>query len=265
MHALNNMTYPDPIQKHLSDHTTSGENHRTSSQSQIYLYQKQNAPDLFLKINIGDTDAPLIREKEAMDWLHNKLPVPRVVAYHEEGDTTYLITERLVGISSHLEPYRHNHETTFRILAEGLNAIHTVPLSGCPLPKFTIDDLIQQAEHNIQTGEVTTDSLKKRGDSRTAQEARNQVHALRPKTENLTFTHGDYCSPNILIHNNKLSGFIDWGSAGLGDPHRDLASAHYSIRRNLGPEWVNPFLDHYGRDKIDEKTLAFFNAIYELA
>ena len=259
------MTHPDPIQKHLSDYTTSGENHRTSSQSHIYLYQKSNAPDLFLKINTGDTDAPLIREKETMEWLHNKLPVPRVVAYHEEGDTTYLITERLVGIPSHDQPYRHDQQTTFRILADGLSAIHNVPTDNCPLPRFTIEGLIQEAEHNIQTGIVTAQSLKERGDSRTPQEAFNQVCALRPKNQQFVFTHGDYCSPNILIHNNQLSGFIDWGSAGLGDPHRDLASAQYSIRRNLGQEWVEPFLDHYGRNKIDQNTLAFFNAIYELA
>ena len=50
----------------------------------------------------------------------------------------------------------------------------------------------------------------------------------------------------------------------MGDPHRDLVSAQYSIRRNLGEEWVNPFFDHYGREHINEDILAFYTAIYEL-
>ena len=94
------MTHPEPIQTHLSGYTTTGKNHRTSSQSQIYLYQKINAPDLFLKINIGHTDAPLILEKKAMTWLHGKLPVPRVIAYYKTGDTTYLLTKRISGTSA---------------------------------------------------------------------------------------------------------------------------------------------------------------------
>ena len=94
------MTHPESIQTHLSGYTTTGENHRTSSQSQIYLYQKPNTPDLFLKINIGHTDAPLILEKKAMNWLKGKLPVPRVIAYYETDETTYLLTERISGTSS---------------------------------------------------------------------------------------------------------------------------------------------------------------------
>jgi aminoglycoside phosphotransferase len=259
------MTHPDLIQTHLSGYTTSGENHRTSSQSQIYLYQKPDAPDLFLKINVGNTDAPLIREKEAMEWLQGKLPVPRVIAYHKTGNTTYLLTERLLGISSHSEPYKHTPETTICILAKGLRTIHNVSVIDCLLPKYTSDDLIQEAENNIQNGIVTAQSLQKRGDTRTPQKALAQVQSLHPKTAPLAFTHGDYCLPNIMIHNNKLSGFIDWGSAGLSDPHRDLVSAQYSIRRNLGEEWIDPFFDQYGRQHISEDTLGFFNAIYELA
>lgn len=258
------MTYPDLINKHLSGYTTSGENHRTSSQSHIYLYQKPNAPDLFLKINEGHTDAPLVLEKEAMDWLHNQLPVPRVVAYCQTDTTTYLLTERLLGTSSETEHHRQNPEQTIHILAQALRQIHAQPTTNCPLPTYPIDALIQEARYNVQTGIVTTQSLQKRGDKRTAQEALAQVEVLYPHTQNLAFTHGDYCLPNILIHNAQLSGIIDWGSAGLSDPHRDLVSAQYSIRRNLGPKWVPPFFDHYGRHTINENTLAFFTAIYEL-
>ncbi len=256
------MTHPHPIQIHLSDYTTTGINHRTSSQSQIYLYQKPNAPDLFLKINMGSTDAPLILEKEAMDWLQDKLPVPRVIAYCKKDETAYLLTQRIDGVSS--EQLQHNKENTVAILAKGLRSIHNTSIINCPLPQYTAQNLIQEAKKNVQKGIVTAQSLQARGDKRTPQEALDQVISLCPQTEHSTFTHGDYCLPNVMIRNNTLSGFIDWGSAGVGDPHRDLVSAQYSIRRNLGEEWLTPFFDHYGLDQINEKTLAFYRAIYEL-
>lgn len=257
------MTYPNTIQTHLSGYTTTGENHRTSSQSQIYHYQKPNAPDLFLKINTEDTDAPLILEKEAMAWLHNKLSVPRVIAYSESGDTAYLLTERILGIPSYTEPHRQNPETTVQILAQGLRDIHEISITNCPLPKYTADTLLDEAKHNVQSGQITAQSLQERGDLRSPQQALDQVIALHPQQENLTFTHGDYCLPNILIHNNQPN-FIDWGSSGIGNPHRDLTSAQYSIRRNFGEEWIAPFFDFYGSQHINEEILAFYTAIYEL-
>lgn len=257
------MTYPDAIQTHLTGYTTTGENHRTSSQSQIYHYQKTNAPDLFLKINIGDTDAPLILEKKAMDWLQGKLSVPRVIAYSESGDTTYLLTKRILGTPSYTEPHSQNPENTVHILAQGLRAMHQIPIADCPLPRYTADTFLNEAKHNVHSGVVTAQSLQERGDSRSPQQALDQVIELCPQEEYLTFTHGDYCLPNILIHNTH-PGFIDWGSSGIGDPHRDLTSAQYSIRRNFGEEWVAPFFDFYGHQHINEEILAFYTAIYEL-
>ncbi|MDA0709870.1 MAG: aminoglycoside 3'-phosphotransferase [bacterium] len=256
------MTHPAPIQIHLSKYTTSGENLRTSSQAQVYRYQKSQATDLFLKIHSGHTDVLLFREKEALDWLLGKLPVPRVVAYHETSEAAYLLTEALPGTSSESHPTPP--EATIRILAEGLRAIHAVTATDCPLPRTTADDLILRATQNVGSGRVTSQSLRARGDHRTPGEALHLIQSIRPKSERLALTHGDYCLPNVLIDHTMLSGFVDWGSAGPGDPHLDLASAQYSIKRNLGDPWVDLFYDLYGRHRIDDQALAFYVAIYEL-
>jgi len=253
------MNYPESIQRVLEGYVTSGENYRTSSEAEIYLFQKKGAPNLFFKIGSGDVDAPLVNEKNAMDWLDGVLQVPRVVAYDKVENKEYLITERILGLSSH--ELRVDKALTVRILAEGLRAIHAVDIDGCPFPDCCADALILNAEHNIAEGIVTAELLAEYNDSRTLDEALAEARSLTPKCEALVLTHGDYCLPNIMIDKGKLSGFIDWGSVGIGGRHRDFVAVEFSVRRNLGDEWVEPFFDAYGRDDYDEDVMAFYYAI----
>ena len=258
------MTFPEDIKQLLEGYETSGENHRTSSVAEIFLFEKSGSVDLFLKIQSGDVDAPLINEKRAMDWLDGKLPVPRVVGYCKEGEKEYLLTERIEGTSSYLEPHRSDPERTVRILVEGLKAIHAVDIEGCPFPRRCASVLVEEAERNVGEGVVTTEFLADNGDGRTVDEALAEIRALKPKEETMVFTHGDYCLPNIMIYEGELAGFIDWGSVGIGDRHRDFEAAKWSVHRNLGAEWVEPFFELYGSEYLDRDRLAFYEAIYNL-
>jgi len=39
------------------------------------------------------------------------------------------------------------------------------------------------------------------------------------------FVHGDLIPGNLLVHSGRLTGILDWGGAGYGDPAQDLAPA----------------------------------------
>lgn len=54
--------------------------------------------------------------------------------------------------------------------------------------------------------------------------------------------HGDFCLPNILVKNNKISGFIDTEATGLGDPWEDYAWCIWSYEYNLGTKEYTNFL-----------------------
>src|SRR5260370_25579397 len=47
--------------------------------------------------------------------------------------------------------------------------------------------------------------------------------------------HGDYCLPNVLVQKGELSGLVDVGGAGLGNPEDDLAAGVWRLRDNQGP------------------------------
>lgn len=57
-----------------------------------------------------------------------------------------------------------------------------------------------------------------------------------------TLIHGDFCLPNILVHNNKISGFIDVEAVAIDDEWIDFAWAIWSLEYNLGTNKYTPLL-----------------------
>ena len=74
--------------------------------------------------------------------------------------------------------------------------------------------------------------------------------------------HGDYCLPNIMLKDWKLSGFIDLINGGVGDRHIDVLWGIWTLKYNIGTaEYTDRFIDVYGRDLIDEEKLRCIAAI----
>lgn len=62
------------------------------------------------------------------------------------------------------------------------------------------------------------------------------------ESEGEIFVHGDLCLPNILVNNDEIVGFIDLGSAGVGDPWMDYAWCIWSFEYNLNSKEYTPKL-----------------------
>ena len=87
--------------------------------------------------------------------------------------------------------------------------------------------------------------------------------AIGPATP--VFVHGDLCLPNILVENGALSGIVDWGRAGFGDPFQDLALAVRSLTHNLGPsDWDRRLADACGLPELDPGRLGLWCDFDEL-
>jgi aminoglycoside phosphotransferase len=67
--------------------------------------------------------------------------------------------------------------------------------------------------------------------------------------------HGDYCLPNVLVSQGKLSGLIDVGGTGLGDPRQDLAAGVWTLQYNFGKGLARDFLDAYGAPAMTDEEI----------
>ena len=212
------------------------------SQATIYVLTHQTEPRLYLKIRNDQTNR-LYSEYQMLKWINQRIPTPEPLIYTKEKSTEYLLTTEIKGTPTYqVEP--SERETAVRILAETLRKIHRLDTSGC-LAKHSIEDWVK-----------------------TLREKKIDVSPLgdwRPE-ENLCFTHGDYCLPNIIVEKSRLSGVIDWDYAGLADPYVDLASCTWSLEYNYKEEadtLIPLFLETYGIE-IDEAKLGFYRRLYDL-
>ena len=65
------------------------------------------------------------------------------------------------------------------------------------------------------------------------------------------------------LENERVSGFIDWGRAGVADKYQDLALAIRSISSNFGKEYVHFFLVGYGIADLDESKVDYYQLMDE--
>ena len=83
----------------------------------------------------------------------------------------------------------------------------------------------------------------------------------RKLLRNEVLLHGDYCLPNIMLKDFKITSFIDVGNGGIGDRHVDLFWGAWTLWFNLKTDaYRDRFLDAYGRDLVDEERLRVISA-----
>lgn len=212
----------------------------------------------YLKVSPYNELEPLEYEVAVLKWLHGKLPVPEVRYYEKTQGREYLLMSEIEGVDCSNSVHHTNKEGVVRNLAAGLRQIHSLDISECPFDQ-TLTIKLEKARLKMERGLVDEDDFEPQYQGKTARELYELLLETKPADEDLVFTHGDYCLPNIILNNNKVSGFIDLGRAGVADRYRDLALAVRSILYNLGSEqWVDLFFECYGITDRDQTKIDFY-------
>ncbi len=226
--------------------------------TQVFRLQSAAAESLYLKILARDFERLLEQEKLRLEWLQGLLPVPQVRLFAEDEDKDYLLISEIAGVAASEDLYKRDTTAVIEQLATGLRMIHSLPFDGCPFD-WTLQRKVERARQRMVRGLIEESNFDEPGEP---SELFQKVVERLPVEEELVFTHGDYCLPNIILRDWKLGGFVDWGEAGIADRYQDIALLARSIAENFGSQWVPLVYEKYGIEP-DHAKLEFYMLLDE--
>nr|WP_230875121.1 phosphotransferase [Lysinibacillus cavernae] len=166
----------------------------------------------------------------------------------------YLEGETVRSALENEDNEENRHEIIFNF-GKVLSAIHSTPCPGELVTETVwIDDMLGQAEFNLKNYEVDGTS-----------ELLDELKKNKPKIIQQTLVHGDFTIDNVLVHNRKISGVIDWSSGALGDPRYDVALAVRPKPQAFETAKDKQiFYEGYGAKLLDKSDYNYFkNGLYE--
>lgn len=178
----------------------------------------------------------LDRERIRLEWIADRHPAPRVVAWGEDDVAQWFVTGSLPGQSAVSPEWQPRAREAMHAIATGLRTLHSIP----------IDDVPDEWAHDSWINR-TPESL-----------------GARPPVDEPVLVHGDACAPNTLIGpDGRWAGNVDFGDLGIGDRWADLAVASMSLGWNFGDGLEDEFFAAYGIEP-DAERIHYYRELWRL-
>lgn len=220
-----------------------------SPEARVYFIDKDEG--YYLKVAAAGT---LAREAQMTAYFHSKGLGAEVLQYRS-CDKDYFLTARVRGEDCVHEAYLGDPKRLCDLIATELRRLHEIDASDCPV-RDRMGEYVALAEKNYREDNYDKSFFPDSFGYRSGEEAYAVLQAGRGAFRNEVLLHGDYCLPNIMLDDWKLSAFIDVGNGGVGDRHVDLFWGIWTLGFNLKTyEYSDRFLDAYGRDKVNKDIL----------
>ena len=225
---------PDVIQKY-----TDGQKYTTTgvgmSGSEVRIYE-----EYVLKIQPRSDETD--NEFAVVNWLENRIPTPAIPVYHVQDNVAFTLMSKINGEMLCTGEKLAQPESVIKAVAQGIKMLWEVDTAGCPCIISKLDERLKAAEHNVLNGladiENTEPDTFGPGGFGNPEELLEWLKCNRPE-EDIVFTHGDFCLPNIFEKDGKISGFIDLGKMGPADRWQDVAIAIRSLEHNFNGKYTD--------------------------
>jgi aminoglycoside phosphotransferase len=232
----------------------------------VYRLRHASLEPLFLKcIEVSELES-LNRDAAVLRWLdRHAVRVPRVEAFVVQNDLEWLLTSTVPGRDASSAWSENDVGRVITALASGLKRLHALPIHDCPFDR-RLEVTRREAAARVQANAVDEDDFDERHLGSSAEALLDLLESSVPDREDLVFTHGDYCVPNVLIDSSFEVGFIDLGRAGIADRYQDLALMTRSLESDLNPQfngWSEVFLERYGITAPNRSKLEFYRLLDE--
>ena len=232
------------------------------SNASVFCLTASGQPRLFAKTElVCGALGELPDEAQRLRWLAAQgQPCPQVLDLASTHDRHWLLMTALPGHDLASSPGLPAGRIV-AIAATALRTLHGLDAATCPFDHRAAVR-IEYARLRMQAGLVDAEDFDDERMNQTPAQVFAALQQQRPAHEDLVVTHGDACLPNLLAADGRFSGFVDCGRLGVADRHQDLALAAWSVRYNLGADWVPAFFDAYA-GAIDPARVAFYRLLDE--
>lgn len=186
-------------------------------------------------------------EIRMLNWLQNRLPVPKVISFTQKDGYNYILMSKVKGLMLFDDEILKDPFNAAKLLADGIKMLWNIDITECPYNN-SLDNKLRLAKYRVQNNlvdelDIDFEYLMK-FNIQSTNELLEYLIKNKPK-EDKVLSHGDYCLPNILIKENEISGFIDLGRAGISDMWQDIALGVRSFIYNLKDEYKEVYIDEF--------------------
>jgi kanamycin kinase len=242
-------TFPAEIQTYMRDAVVTII--KNKARSSVYHIEKE-AYDIFLKVT---PIKQMQNEVRMTDYLYKYGVCPRVLHYSSDDKRDYLITDRITGSDAASDEYLTQPDRLTEIFAESLVNLHRVKDVDCPNING-LEEMVIRAEGNYRKGRAEKGILRFLGYTSIESAYEDMIYLYKNANEDKVVIHGDYCLPNLILHDFKMNGYVDVGYGGIGDSHYDIFWGLWSLQHNLkSNDYSHRFVQAYGKPIIDQDRL----------
>jgi aminoglycoside phosphotransferase (APT) family kinase protein len=220
-------------------------------------------------------DAPIVIKRmrgalysSVAEWEHkaltelagSELPIPQPIGIfvreHEGDREAWLCMSRLPGEPLQLvlerAPDLDARRRWYAALGEIAGRIHATPIPNAlrsDMPSTWFERVLRRTRR-------ATDTVR---------QLIARLDRDRPPDTPETLIHGDFTVDNVLVSGDEITGVIDWGGAGPGDPRYDVTLAlSPDADAPLPARAVTAFLEGYCAAPIPKSLRRFFEKTYSI-
>lgn len=244
---MNMADWPEALAEFIGDSAVF--DNSCSPEARVFFVDKDEG--YFLKTAGAGT---LQTEALMTDYMHSLQLSAEVLHYGSFKDRDWLLTRRIAGEDCTDPQYLADPKRLCDTTAGLLRALHETDAENCPVDRMR--SYAETVKNGFTGLHYEPDLFRGLWEFPSFEDAKRAAEEGLPLLQRDTLLHGDYCLPNIILNDWKLSGYIDLGNGGIGDRHIDVAWGIWTLNFNLGTtEYKDRFLDAYGRDRIEPGML----------
>lgn len=250
--------FPEIIQRYIRNMTCIKDT-LGCSEASVYCFTNY---DKILYLKVEKINIEFEHEQKIMKWLYERLPAPKIIAQCREQGYDYLLMTKAFGEMACSEKYLNNPEKLVSMLAEGIKMLQKIDISDCPF-ECSLKNKLHIAKKRIDNNEIDMSDWEENTLYSSPKELYDYLVANQPKEE-LVFSHGDYCLPNVFFDNDNVTGFIDLGRAGIADKWQDIALCFRSLEHNLKSDEYTSLLFECLNIEPDYEKINYYILLDEL-